>query len=322
MPGFCYRRECLIKSGGFRSMPAGGTPENITVTFLSPTEVRVSWTAEAENVEKYDVTYKPMEASYRVVQFMARNSDSVVLSGLKPNTQYQVTVTAVRGGRKYRSRPVIFRTMAAKPPPEPPTPITGSPPDKITRTPVVPPYPNMTAHPVTQVRGVEVGIVCLVLLVWVGAIALFFNRWGKIRMLLPYQPDYKDTQLKVPGSCQQNSTCQATGSAGFCCSQRQLSRVPDDWLNGSRRLLGGRSRTNSAVYIEPTRSELTEPLFERGCQGNKSKSADHLPNAELNLPTINLKCFRDDPLLMNEETTSSLPQSQPPITLSPPPAPL
>ncbi|KAK9501388.1 hypothetical protein O3M35_012123 [Rhynocoris fuscipes] len=44
------------------SMPAGGTPENITVTFLSPTEVRVSWTTEKESVEKYDVTYKPIEA--------------------------------------------------------------------------------------------------------------------------------------------------------------------------------------------------------------------------------------------------------------------
>lgn len=43
----------------------------------------------------------------------------------------------------------------------------------------------------------EIGIVVLVLLVWVGAIALFFNRWGKIRMLLPYQPDYKQEQLKV-----------------------------------------------------------------------------------------------------------------------------
>lgn len=46
-------------------------------------------------------------------------------------------------------------------------------------------------------RGVEVGIVVLVLMVWVAAIILFFNRWGKIRMLLPYQPDYKETQLKV-----------------------------------------------------------------------------------------------------------------------------
>lgn len=52
---------------------------------------------------------------------------------------------------------------------------------------------------VLQVRGVEVGIVVVVLLVWAGAIALFFNRWGKIRMLLPYQPDYKQEQLKVPG---------------------------------------------------------------------------------------------------------------------------
>jgi hypothetical protein len=44
--------------------------------------------------------------------------------------------------------------------------------------------------------------------VWAGAIALFFNRWGKIRMLLPYQPDYKQEQLKVPGAgaCA-NTTC-------------------------------------------------------------------------------------------------------------------
>lgn len=51
-----------------------------------------------------------------------------------------------------------------------------------------------------QIRGVEVGIVVLVLMVWAGAIGLFFNRWGKIRMLLPYQPDYKQDQLKVPGT--------------------------------------------------------------------------------------------------------------------------
>lgn len=51
-----------------------------------------------------------------------------------------------------------------------------------------------------QIRGVEIGIVLLVLVVWAGAIALFFNRWGKIRMLLPYQPDYKSEQLKVPGT--------------------------------------------------------------------------------------------------------------------------
>ena len=33
----------------------------------------------------------------------------------------------------------------------------------------------------------------LVLLLWVVAIALFINRWGKIRMLEPYLPAYKMT---------------------------------------------------------------------------------------------------------------------------------
>jgi hypothetical protein len=67
------------------------------------------------------------------------------------------------------------------------------------------------------VRGVEVGIVLLVLVVWVAAIALFFNRWGKIRMLLPYQPDYKE-QLKVPGS----GAC-AAAAGGPCPGQQHGS---------------------------------------------------------------------------------------------------
>jgi hypothetical protein len=68
-----------------------------------------------------------------------------------------------------------------------------------------------------QVRGVEVGIVLLVLVVWIAAIALFFNRWGKIRMLLPYQPDYKE-QLKVPGS----GAC-AVAAGGPCPGQQHGS---------------------------------------------------------------------------------------------------
>ena len=61
-------------------------------------------------------------------------------------------------------------------------------------------FPNTFHLLLLQIRGVEIGIVVLVLMVWAGAIGLFFNRWGKIRMLLPYQPDYKQDQLKVPGT--------------------------------------------------------------------------------------------------------------------------
>lgn len=249
------------------SMPAGGTPENITIMFLSPSEVKVSWTTAVEPAEKYDVTYKPTDASYRVVMVVAGNSDSVTLSSLKPNTQYQVTVTAVRGGRKFKSRPVVFRTQEMpKIPQETTVQITGGPPSKVLLNPGIPPPPGMSP-PYIQVRGVEVGIVCLVLLVWVGAIILFFNRWGKIRMLLPYQPDYKDTQLKVPGTCQQGTSCQATGSSGLCCAQRWRDGQ-EGW--GGRRLLMSRARINSAVYI----GVEAEPLFP--CGGRRTRSADQL----------------------------------------------
>lgn len=50
---------------------------------------------------------------------------------------------------------------------------------------------HFPAGPKIIVRTEEVLIVCAVLLLWVGAIALFFNRWGKIRMLEPYQPKFQ-----------------------------------------------------------------------------------------------------------------------------------
>lgn len=42
---------------------------------------------------------------------VAGNSDAVILSGLEADTQYQVTVAALWGGHKYRSRPIVFRTL-------------------------------------------------------------------------------------------------------------------------------------------------------------------------------------------------------------------
>ncbi|XP_023016591.1 uncharacterized protein isoform X2 [Leptinotarsa decemlineata] len=52
-----------------------------------------------------------------------------------------------------------------------------------------PQYPVADA-PVVIVRVEEVLLVVLVLIIWVAAIALFINRWGKIRMLEPYQPKF------------------------------------------------------------------------------------------------------------------------------------
>ena len=45
----------------------------------------------------------------------------------------------------------------------------------------------------TLVRAEELGIVLGVLFLWAAAIALFINRWGKIRLMEPYHP-YVETQ--------------------------------------------------------------------------------------------------------------------------------
>ncbi|KAF7994550.1 hypothetical protein HCN44_004022 [Aphidius gifuensis] len=52
-------------------------------------------------------------------------------------------------------------------------------------------YPGYAKAGSVVVRTEEALIVTLVLLLWVAAIALFFNRWGKIRMLEPYQPKFE-----------------------------------------------------------------------------------------------------------------------------------
>ncbi|XP_049779721.1 uncharacterized protein LOC126176605, partial [Schistocerca cancellata] len=51
--------------------------------------------------------------------------------------------------------------------------------------------PISTSGPGVVVRAEEALIVLLVLVLWLAAIALFFNRWGKIRMLEPYQPKFQ-----------------------------------------------------------------------------------------------------------------------------------
>ncbi|CAG9819204.1 unnamed protein product [Phaedon cochleariae] len=176
--------------------------------------------------------------SYRVVAVVAGNSDAVTLSGLKADTQYQVTVAAVWAGKKYRSRPIVFRTLepprtspqqdgALAGPPSTPQP-TGAAKEAREAADYEADMAESTVFCLTidyqfapggHVRGVEIGIVLLVLFVWVAAIALFFNRWGKIRMLLPYQPDYKQEQLKVPG------TAACAAAAGPPCSHNSGDHI-------------------------------------------------------------------------------------------------
>nr|XP_023011558.1 uncharacterized protein LOC111501873 isoform X1 [Leptinotarsa decemlineata] len=288
----------LLSTGLAGSMPGGpGVPENITVTFLNPTSVRVSWATSVANADKYDVTYKPTDASYRVVAVVAGNSDAVTLSSLKADTQYQVTVAAVWAGKKYRSRPIVFRTL------EPPRTSPQQDPMAAVFSTAEPAVAtsrdskdaqsndDMVEYPQTSstVRGVEIGIVLLVLIVWVAAIALFFNRWGKIRMLLPYQPDYKQEQLKVPGT----AACAAAVATGAACTHtsgehicQQIHAVPPR---------KPRPRMNSAIFVSNSGPGLDPKEFfrrhgsvSRLCRKARSVDNISLEEKHFGLPQLSI----------------------------------
>ncbi|XP_012260759.2 uncharacterized protein LOC105688786 isoform X2 [Athalia rosae] len=71
----------------------------------------------------------------------------------------------------------------------PPNPVGPMPNPDLNPTPQVnATYPGAETELV--VRTEEALIVIVVLVLWVAAIVLFFNRWGKIRMLEPYQPKF------------------------------------------------------------------------------------------------------------------------------------
>ncbi|XP_017839367.1 uncharacterized protein LOC108597360 isoform X2 [Drosophila busckii] len=294
------------------------TPENITVTFLTPTAVRVSWQTQidlkAHPIDKYIVTYKPTDDSYRVVQDVAGNSEAIVLDRLLPSTQYSLSVTAIWMGKKYRSGGQIkFRTLDLPkntsqqdfPPGAFGNGRNGSGSvsvsgngslygDDVTST-ATNTFTHSTRRELPTIRGVEIGIVLIVLMVWAGAIALFFNRWGKIRMLLPYQPDYKHEQLKVPGT----GVCSASGCNGqhshqfdssecggtFAhppthCNNRHIHMLAEERSTSiSERCT--RSRINSAIFVssEGRGFDSIEFLRRHGSQSvlcRKAKSAENI----------------------------------------------
>lgn len=233
---------------------------------------------------------------------VAGNSEAVTLSNLRADTQYQLVVTAVRAGKKFRSRPIVFRTLE---PPRTSPQQDGT----VTGGPLPPPPPSsQQPQPYIQIRGVEVGIVVLVLIVWAGAIALFFNRWGKIRMLLPYQPDYKE-QLKVPGTgvCASASTAYTQHPTQHACSQHlHWSSHHVDSLDSGGALgwpRSSRPRVNSAIDVAGFLSQ--EFLRRHGSTSKlcrKVRSADNLPLASTNRQQDPRRNSREDGIEADRES--------------------
>jgi len=58
-------------------------------------------------------------------------------------------------------------------------------------------HPAIASTETLQVNGEEVAILLFVLLLWAGAIWLFYHQWGKIRGIDDYQPDYVHANMTI-----------------------------------------------------------------------------------------------------------------------------
>ncbi|CAM1311896.1 Uncharacterised protein g5830 [Pycnogonum litorale] len=190
-------------------------PVNLTVSQLLPVKditytkhrsdipvvVIIKWKIDSTNsrqsndstfrVAKYEVTYQQLYVrtccSYRVIIEVPGYRNNATLDHLQLGKWYRCTVTSVssNGRHRNRSKPVEFFTTAKYLPRYQNIYGNGESESSKESPTVVPTF--MT------VRNEEIFIVTGVLIFWFIVIALFINKWGKIRMLEPYQPDYKPT---------------------------------------------------------------------------------------------------------------------------------
>ncbi|XP_074031675.1 uncharacterized protein isoform X4 [Leptinotarsa decemlineata] len=153
-----------------------------------------------------------------------------------------------------------------------------------------PQYPVADA-PVVIVRVEEVLLVVLVLIIWVAAIALFINRWGKIRMLEPYQPKFHQQPHRPSCPLAPLSPPGVTNQARMSFSKYNVNALTDP-LSALPSPIIRRPRQNSVFVGSSTIATMNPPP-------RRSKSAidihhlvvnEHSPTASLTgsiIPILN-----------------------------------
>lgn len=126
-----------------------------------------------------------LRSRYHIIQEVPLRQRNITLDRLLPATEYQLVLSTVtEAGDNHTSRLVHFISPSDN----------ESHRFRLSNL-------NRPIHTDPEkksnefsVREDEVVIVVLVLAGWIGCLLLFFNKWGKIRMLEPYQPAYHSSE--------------------------------------------------------------------------------------------------------------------------------
>ncbi|KAG5899071.1 hypothetical protein JTB14_028241 [Gonioctena quinquepunctata] len=181
-----------------------------------------------------------------------------------------------------------------------------------------PGYPVADA-PVVIIRVEEVLLVALVLIIWVAAIALFINRWGKIRMLEPYQPKFHQQPHRPSCPLAPLSPPGVTNQARMSFSKYNVNALTDP-LSVLPSPIIRRPRQNSVFVGSSTMAMLNPPP-------RRSKSAidiqhlvvkEHSPTASLTGSIIPILNKERRPSLITIERPYYSSRHRPSITIDRP----
>ncbi|XP_069192377.1 uncharacterized protein [Procambarus clarkii] len=131
----------------------------VEVTWVWPDWVTGEVIAAPTDTVHYQVEYGPLHAPFMLGRVGGNNRGVTLEEGVEPWTTYEVKLTT---DAMANTSAIFFQIRE-----------------------------TVTEAGPSLVRAEEVTLVVLVLVLWGVAILLFFHRWGKIRMLEPYQPEYK-----------------------------------------------------------------------------------------------------------------------------------
>ncbi|CAG2171750.1 unnamed protein product, partial [Oppiella nova] len=231
-----------------------------------PPAVRVNWQFDWHLITKnnkiraFQIVYNPVKSRFRIIQEVSPRVLNLTLDRLAPGSEYQLHLNSVtESGDSNSSRIVHFVA-----------------PDNDSRR-----FSRIGLnHPIHtdpneapegfRVKEDEVIIVVIVLAAWVGCILLFFNKWGKIRMLEPYQPAYRETFSNSvhslhPKTSRMNTCTSATAPTHMHSTESRASLLCDrDLLIHHNRLVGSGQLyqcASGATYHNPAYRPRLNSVF-------------------------------------------------------------
>jgi len=160
-----------LKSSHCRGLQSNPVKEIVSaqVDVVDRETAVVHWVVQEQSFRvKLEIVYSPVESSYYIVMPITNpTSTFAMLENLRPFTQYRLIIRTNNYTNNYfQSEALSFSTS------------------------VVTLFEENSKLKPVSFENSDLILVLAILIIWGVVVSLFFQRWGKIRSLLPYQPVY------------------------------------------------------------------------------------------------------------------------------------